>query len=254
MALPKARGRPIAIAGYAAIALLIVLAGVTGWSRAIILTPLALVMPGYAITCAALPDTALTRMERTVYSVALSVSIASLGGVLIQLVIGLGAVAWVVFLSSVTILAALVAASRSVATETRSVERTAYVSWSSRPILLICLSVAIAAASVALASSGASKQRSEAHFAGLWMLPGTARGTAPQVSVGVENHQGGTHTYVLAVTRRSQDLARVSIRLADGQLWRRQIPIGSKSQPVTAVLSFDGRPLHRVHLDEASFR
>ena len=73
--------RDLAVVCLGAIASLVLMAlPFDGLVKALLLVPMVLVLPGYALSAALFPPSTLTRAERLVYTFALSVGAASLGG------------------------------------------------------------------------------------------------------------------------------------------------------------------------------
>src|SRR5438067_5670942 len=76
----------------------------------ILTLPLVLVLPGYALTSALFPGRSLGVPERLVFSLSLSLAIAILGGLALNLTPwGLGTDSWAVLVASITLVACAVA-------------------------------------------------------------------------------------------------------------------------------------------------
>ena len=111
--------------------------------------------------------------------------------------------------------------------------------------------IAIGGWAIAIATEGAHRQASEAHFSSLWLVPAGAPQTPSAVSVGVTNHEGQATTYHLSVRQGNR------ARSGGGSSPRRRIRPGrhscaasaiSGTGPVIARLDRDGRRYHRVAL------
>ncbi len=101
-----------AVVGLTLVAFVVALAPVPGPARTVALLPLLLVLPGYALTCAMFLPGEIGRDLRLVLSVAFSVGVAAVGGLVVQLVIRLDRPVWVTLLALVTVVAALAALRR----------------------------------------------------------------------------------------------------------------------------------------------
>ena len=220
-----------------------------GLVKLLLLIPLVLFIPGYAL-CAAMFPTALGRSERLVYAISLSVGAAALGGLVWQLAFGLGRYAWAAILIAVTLVSCAVALRRrvSLASERRPS--------SPRPTLAgvptaigVLAAIALAVFAIWTATQGVQDQRAESDFSSLWIVPTKSAGLSG-VRVGLSNHQSAVHRYRLLVTGAGQ-----TIREWDGRLGARQqlqlelgaalIPTGAR---LVASLYRDGRLYRRVKL------
>ena len=74
---------------------------------------LTLVMPGYAVYAALFPSYKSNTLNRIVYSFALSLCIAVVGGLLLNWTLGLSAKSWVAVLSGITLIASIFALVRT---------------------------------------------------------------------------------------------------------------------------------------------
>ncbi|HMC49076.1 MAG TPA: DUF1616 domain-containing protein, partial [Solirubrobacterales bacterium] len=83
-----------------------------GLVTALLLVPLVLVLPGYALTAALFPPGTLPPEDRLVYIFVLSLSAASLGGLLWQLAFGLEQATWTLILVLISLAASAVALRR----------------------------------------------------------------------------------------------------------------------------------------------
>ena len=93
----------IAAAAASLVSLGLMALPVDGLLKGLLLVPLVLFIPGFALAAAMFPAATLSRGERLVYAFSLSVGAAALGGLAWQLAFGLGRFEWAVILTSVTL-------------------------------------------------------------------------------------------------------------------------------------------------------
>jgi hypothetical protein len=200
------------------------------WLQFTLLAPLALVLPGYAITAALFPPGALPPSERLVNTFVFSLSAAAIGGIVFQLVLGLDRTAWIFLELGITLVAVSVALRRRavlpIQLQPRRRERRNRRSLKPAGALLFCVAAGILVVAIASASTGTRGQQSEQVFTSLWAVPGT--GPQGPVRVGVWNH-GGPASFSLEARAGDELLARVPVRLGSRQKWERLLP-----PPVTA--------------------
>ncbi len=209
-----------AVVALAVVAFVVALVPVSGPARAVALLPLLLVLPGYALTCAMFLPGEIGRDLRLVLSVAFSVGVAAIGGLIVQLVIRLDRPVWVTLLTLVTVGASLVALRRRdwmPANTERPSLRIPIVGAVS--VLAMLAAVAIGGWAIAIATEGAHRQASEAHFSSLWLIPAGSAQTPQPVSVGVTNHEGRASAYQLTVTQGARTIRRWRRTLEANESW-----------------------------------
>ncbi|MFL5901612.1 MAG: hypothetical protein ACJ75S_10500 [Solirubrobacterales bacterium] len=249
-----ARSRDLTRVQAASLAsLLLMLLPFGGLPKALALVPLALILPGYAISAAMFTPGSITRGERLAYTFSLSVGAAAIGGLAWQLLFGLSRASWAFVLVAIVLVAARIARSRRAATSSDPAQRR-----SRLPRLDLTTALAVLAAliltvvAVEAASDGLRDQRAESHFSSLWALP---YGPAEEsVEIGVQNHQGSVYTYGLSVDR-----AGIPVWLWEGRLGahkRKQVILGVSeipgSGPLAVTLYKSGVPYRRTELQPGS--
>lgn len=214
-----------------------------------LLVLLVLFLPGWAIAALAFPPGTVSPAERGVYAIALSISVAAAGGLVLQLAIGLDAVAWALLLVAVAALCGGRAA------------QLGRLRWPSPPRLPQALPFVVAAfaaagvvAALAIVSAqdGVAESRARAHFTDFWIAPEKPTAAAPgrdeAVVVGLRNREGERSRYSVRVSHGGQTVATRRATLPPGQrrLWSFAVPAG----PVraVAVLRRDGGPPRRLYL------
>jgi len=231
------------------------------WVRVVLLAPLALAVCGYAIVAALLPDAELSRGERLVYAVALSLAATTIGGVVVQLFLALDRTAWAILLAVVTIAAAAVAMRRRglrrspPSTEAPGESGPRLALPGALSILTVAAAVAVAVAAVAISSAGAKRERDGYRFTALWVQPAErAVGAGQAVAVGVDNHQGATARYRLVVRQGPATIVKRKLVLPDDGRFRLRLPAApiSPSDPVTVSLHRNGEVFRHVYLENAS--
>lgn len=211
-----------------------------------LLVALALFLPGYAIAALAFPPGTLGPAERGVYAVALSISVAAVGGLLLQLAIGLDAVAWALLLVAVTVACGARAA------------QIGRLRWPSPPrsasglplaVAAFLAAGAIAALAIVSAQDGVAESRARAHFTDFWIAPEKASTTSPAaVVVGLRNREGEPSRYRLRLSRAGETVAirRVTLPPGHRRVWSFSVPAGSSR--LVAAMRRGSDPPHRLYL------
>ncbi|MDX6609630.1 MAG: hypothetical protein QOF85_1555 [Solirubrobacterales bacterium] len=205
----------IVTAAASLVSLVLVAMPFGGLVKGIVLLPMVLVLPGYALVAAVSPPGTLSRGERAVHTVALSVSAAALGGLVWQFAFVLSREAWAVLLTSITLAGCAIAQRRRTRqTPIREQNRPrppraspgdSRLSRIELPTALTALiGVAAAIAAIVIAVDGLQEQRAESHFSALWVVPPKPNSDA--VEVGILNHQGAAHEYRLEVKASGREI------------------------------------------------
>jgi uncharacterized membrane protein len=170
-------------------------------SGRILALPLVLLLPGYALTTALFPGRMFGVAQRLIFSLALSLTIAILGGLMLNLMpSGLQAGSWAALLGGITLSACAVALVRRRGQDisTSASLRAGFIGLNFRHGLLLGLSALIVCGAVAVSIIGAEHQPSPG-FTQLWILPGGGANSKNTVSLGVNNMESTTMEYRLAV-------------------------------------------------------
>lgn len=237
-----------AVAGLAVAGLVLAVVPLPGPIRTAALLPLLLVLPGYALSAALFRPGEITRQLRAVLSVAFSLSAAALGGLVVQLFVGLDRTVWAALLAGVTVAAAAIALDRRDAMPADSEDvRIRVPRLGAVTLAAILIATAIAGGAIALARDGVAQQRSEAHFSSLWLVPGDSSAGGP-AEVGVLNHEGKAVSYRVVVREGDWTIKRWRVHLGSDQSWRAELAASaiSGTAPLVARLDRGGRPYHRV--------
>jgi hypothetical protein len=220
----RPRSTDLAIAsGLAILGLFVSVISPATWVRAVALAPLVLAAPGYAIAAALFPPGAIEREDRIVYAAAFSVSASALGGLALQVFLGLDRTTWLVFLVLVTLAAGLVAQMRRETLPIQSTDKPAY-----RPpagplwAVAFLAALAIAGGAISIASGGVREQLSRQRFASLWAVPAGPEPGAAGVKIGVLNH-GGPAGYTLEVSSAGAVVESRPLRLDPDELWEARL-------------------------------
>lgn len=224
-----------------------------GLPKELALVPLALILPGYAISAAMFMPGSITRGERLVYTLGLSVGAAAIGGLVWQLFFGLSRASWALVLVAIVLVAARIARSRRAAASSDPAGRRSRLPRLGLPNALAILAAAIlTVVAVDVAIEGLRDQRAESHFSSLWALP---HGPAEEsVEIGIQNHQGAVYTYRLSVNR-----AGIPVWLWEGRLGAhklKQVVLGLDeipgSGPLDVTLYKSGIPYRRTEVEPGS--
>jgi uncharacterized membrane protein len=241
----RAGDRDLAVvAGIAAVAAVAVLLPAPHWLRTIVVLPLALACPGYAIACAIFPPTFISGEERGIFSISFSIAGIALGGLLLQLVFPLERGVSLALLLALTWGGCLVAARRRRMFELTdaTTPRLAI----GLPVLAAALlAIGIGIAALVVATNGAERQLASSRFTSLWMVPSKGE-RAGDIAIGVVNHEGRTVGYHLRVGSVARVERRWSFDLESGESWEQTVssPAGGAEGGLFASL-YRGSTLYR---------
>lgn len=198
--------------------------------------PLVLVLPGYALTCALFPKRALGITQYIVFSLALSLAILILGGLVLNwMPSGLNTRSWTVLLSGITLIASTVALIR---------RRGEYISASAwlrvdlglnfRQGLLLVLAAIVICGAVVVSYRGAAQQPFPG-FTQLWILPANGASVKNTISLGVSNMELTAMEYNLTVNMDGK-VVKVwpSIYLKLNEKWQATLVLPQTTQTRTA--------------------
>lgn len=226
------------------------LASPPGWLQAVLLIPLALVLPGYALAAALFPPDTIPVSQRVVHSFVLSIAAAAIGGLFLQFVVGLDRTAWACLLIGITLIATAVAWARrrnlpiQAFEQRRRRTRASFVA-----VFLIGVAAAGAAVSVAIAVEGTREQQQRQSFASLWAYP-VDGGPDAAIEVGVWNH-GGPTSYQLSVRIEGKVVENIPVHLESRPNWERILdpPVSASSNSLLIELIHAGRSYRSLELN-----
>lgn len=262
MSLGGGRSRDLVVTAAASLASLILIAmPFGGLVKGIVLLPMVLVLPGYALAAAVAPPASLSRAERTVYVVALSVSAAALGGLVWQFAFDLNRETWALLLASITLAGCAIAErkrrrTRQTQTGDRkrpqpqrgSRERSSLSRRELPTVLTALIGVAAAIVAIVITVDGLQDQRAESNYSALWVVPPTPNSGA--VEVGILNHQGSPHLYRLEIENEGRTIQDWEGRI--GARGRKRVLLSPATVPpgtqLTVSLYRDGLLYRRTEL------
>lgn len=222
--------------------------------RASLSLPLALFLPGYALSAALLPDGRAGLAERIALSLGLSVAIAAVGGLLLNyLTSGLTAGSWRLLLLGVTLTASAYALWRRQRGRipapgplvTQVSMREAALLGSAA--LLIGLALGLSALGVAPTSQNA---RAGAAFTQFWALPSQS-GQQYVIRLGLENYENENATYRVTLEAGGYLVAEwPKVTLQDGQAWQVQasLPATMSNRELSASAYREGESTPYRHV------
>jgi hypothetical protein len=222
------------------------LATVLPWelARLVAAAPLALFLPGYAISAAAFGSQRLAAPQLLMLSFGCSVAVLALGALPLHFLPGgVQTVSWALLLLTVVIVACRVAALRRGEEQPREIMIPRP---SPHPLGIACgvLGIAAATAALVLANTPLSADSASGYTA-LWMLP-TREAPRNAVKVGVVSNEQDERFYVLELkvdTRRPRVVARFALGPGEERTFRPATPTrGAKPVAVTAILLHSNRP------------
>lgn len=240
----------ILVVALACLAFVAALLSAPVWLRATLLIPLVLALPGYALAAILFPLRTISPAERGIYTVGLSIAVAAIGGLLIQLVVGLDREIWAAFLAAVTIAAGVRGLHRG---ERGGITLSLAKMPRSLPLAVAIFLIAAVVAGMAIASAGSGLREAQAkiRFTDFWLLPDNSSGagsSAESLRVGLRSHEGGPAHYTLKLSRKGLPFATEQLTLLAGEQWEQTFAIANASSeiPVRATLSRDGLPYRNL--------
>ena len=206
--------------------------------RAPLALPLVLFVPGFAIVVAALPPGQRSTAELVLLSVALSVAVAIVSGVILNGIrVTLFAAPWMGVLTAVTVVAAAVATARG----HTSAVHVPHVSLRAPQAAALGAAVVLLGGAAALGFSPLRAPRATQGATALWLTPAPSGHGA--VCVGVISDQLYRTTYTVRVTVGRQPPRRFGpITLAPGASWTRTVSVGPGTPVVVGTLSTRDAP------------
>jgi uncharacterized membrane protein len=243
------RDLTLAVAAAAACALLVILLPWEG-ARMVAAVPLALLLPGYAITAASFAGRAVEASMTLLLSIALSLSALTIASLLLHPFDGLRRVPWALLLAAVVLAGCVVAARRRGGSSSLAVLRR-------RPRLRPLDAALLAGAVLALGATAAISATTlpadkAASYTRLWMLPYENRDHGG-MRIGVVSQERKPHNFVLEL-RVGKRRHYTSFFLEPGQarLLRRRFepPPADRTKHVVAILyrgNGVGTPYRRVN-------
>lgn len=158
--------------------------------------PLCLIVPGYLASLAALPRGRLLPAERTMYTLALSISIVILCGLLLDVTTGITTAGWAVTIAASTVVAALIAIARNPPIVAMPLHMRSGVGTGS--IATLAVAVLVTGGAVAVAGVGAKRDERRTAFAQVSLIPPHESQAAPKVLL--RNVSQRAQGYLIRVT------------------------------------------------------
>lgn len=221
---PDNRAVALWIISFAALALAVDLLSPDIALRTVAASLLIFVLPGYSIM--RLINDRLRGFETIVLSVALSIAVIVLGGLLLNAIGAFSEVGWNTLLAIITIVASLGSLIRG-ASEVAA--PASFPSMRVRPGYwgIFAAALAIGLGAVAIARTGAERQH-QYSFTELWMVAG--RGSSENLAtLGVRNAEDVTTTYEIALFADGTSISRrAAIVLQPGETWTDVFPLNGR--------------------------
>jgi hypothetical protein len=214
----------VVVVCLAAAMLVLAVVGVTvpGLSAALA-GPLVFVLPGYALSKALFPERPRQAAELLLLSLGLSLAVAALGGLTLNLTPwGIQARSWAVLLCLVTLAASVVAATRGSRVLPEAV---APWRWFLTPLQsgMFAAAVLLVGGSLWVARTPAPQQPNQTYSV-LWAVP--ASDAEPNViRLGVDSGESETTAYLVRVVAGAQQLQEFPIQLAPAEIWETELAL-----------------------------
>ena len=239
----RAFADPRFVAGLAVLGGVVALAPAPVAVRLVLAAPLALVLPGWALSLAYMPDSQ-GWLGRLPVSVATSVALAGSTSLLLAATpIGLTRFVWVPLLGGVTFLGAAVAYSRR---REQTLDRLR-VGIPGRPVMALVAAVVLVAVAGALARTPLSAGHIRGYSA-LWILP--IKNEPDSIRIGVTNSELEDTSYRVVLYSEGRPIFQQPLTLAEGERWSAVIDVSSirekhRSFDVRLIKAGDPDPPYR---------
>jgi hypothetical protein len=238
------------VMGLALLAILGLVLPIPDMVRAVVVAPLVLALPGYAVAAAIFRPGEIDLGQRIVLIVVFSMSVLALGGLVLQTVIALDSTVYVVLLIVTTVGCLAVAQRRRVTGFPSTVRPSRLPRPGYTSMVAFVVAIAIAGWAIAIATAGQNRQLDREHFTALWMLP-SGTGDEFEARIGVANHEGKPLKLLLSASQGGRALRRWHLNLEPDREWSAVLAsttITGKA-PVVATLYREGRVYRRVALN-----
>jgi len=237
------------VAGLALLAGITSLAESTSAARTLLGIALLTFLPGYAVGEALLHGRDLGIAERLMFAVAVSLSVATVGGMLVFPLGGGSTLAWVLLLVEPTVGACIIAAIR----RRRRASVHSRLGHGLHPLEVVPILVALLLCGGSLMAARAAARIDTATVTQLWMLPSpeSEPGTVTSVRVGALG--SATRGMTVKVTAGGRTLLEEVVDAVPGGSWERTVPVPAElaELPVRAALKDPGQgdeTIRRVEL------
>lgn len=228
---------------------------------------LVLILPGFTLTTAlwprrpegskvgsTLPGRTVGDLERLAWSLGLSIAVAVIGALLLNLLPGgLTRASWLVLLGTWAIVAVVAATARrhTVRQERNGVRVRAGQSWSRpryRQAAASITAIAVVGSALWLACSSAASV-SHAGFTQLWLVPQTNRdndiSSATRAQLGVHGYEPGNTRYRLVLRSNDTIIATWSFTLITDDVWQQMVDLPHGQQLAADLYRNDDRTPYR---------
>lgn len=208
-----------------------------GWTpiRTLFVVPLALFLPGYALTCAIFPRRRPARVERIVLALGLSLVAAALASLVLYVAsFELTLHSWAAALAVITVGATLTAAARPSSASDRATLRGPRPALRPRSVATLIAAATLVATAVVLARTPLSSPSAPGYTA-LWL---TRDSGSPDIILGVRSEEHRRTRYVLRLKLSGRTIER-HLTLSPSQTWQERL---SPTRRATASLYRVGRP------------
>ncbi len=185
--------------------------------RTLIILPFLLVLPGYALTAALFPNQ-IGLAERLLLTLALSISVTVVSGLLLNLTAwGLQGTTWIVWLGGITIAACMLALARRqrYLTPNLAVNPGASAAWLPSAAAT-AIALVICGFALVLVRDGATQQSTA--FTQFWLMPDES--SPPGIEVGIRNMETESMRYKVQLLVNNQVVKEwPTITLNNGEQW-----------------------------------
>ena len=188
--------------------------------------PLVFILPGYTLTQVLFHNRSLNAAYRLLFSIGLSLTIAILSGLILNLLPGgLQAISWALWLGLVTVVFSSLAAYLRRGATMNGTHIVGF-RFAVYPAMMFALALLVAIFAFLYSAFGAMKQPYPG-FTQLWMIPEVQTGKSCAVSLGVRSFESTPVTYriTMTVVGVQKKTSWPSMVLASQQVWTRLVQI-----------------------------
>jgi uncharacterized membrane protein len=203
--------------------------------QGILALPFVLIAPGNALICAIIPGSSLSRLERFLFAIGLSLAVVILSGLVLNITPwGLQSNSWLLLLSVITLVSSVIAMWRRWRIQSKeSAPERFYLP--PRQVLYFGMAIVVISSALILTLTPRSPNNIQG-YTSLWILPGPV--TQPDtLIVGIHSQEVEITHYSLQITYNGQLKQEWSdISLTPGILWEQSITVPAGQGLMEAVL------------------
>ena len=190
---------------------------------------LVLVLPGYAVCAAAIPERSVNALERCTLSLGVSLALAACAGLALHVTPwGINAQSWTILLAVVTLAACAVAHWRRTGSPTGAGPfEDVHLELPVTSVAMLAVAVLVAGGALYFSGQPPAELATQGYTV-LWAVPDSAG--APTIHLGVQNEETDSREYLMRASWGDQLLREWSVQLDTTGIWQADLDISGDAQ------------------------